>query len=180
MCGAVEGVEVARSALHQLITVLCLSLLAVIIAVPRLLLNTMLIFAVYLLPASAFCVMVCFMMIAVIVSARFVLFGIYEDVYSIIFAQSARDGTYLQMGYQCFEPLFHIASFVLALDLIVELLRWQRAIVDHLIVLERMSCSLTTGKYVRQYIYSGDLTNFVAFVGMIFYWVGCLELVLVE
>ena len=96
--GAGEG---ARGAVHQLITVLCLSVLAVIIAVPRLLLNMMLIFAVYLLPASAFCVMVCFVMIAVLISARFVLVGIYEDVYSIVFAQSARCET-LQMGYQCF------------------------------------------------------------------------------
>lgn len=166
--GAGEGVEVARGALHQLTTVFCLSVLAVIIAVPRLLLNTMLVFAVCLLPASAFCVVVCFVMIAVLLSARFVLFGlilICDDVCSI--AQSARGGT-LRMGYQCFELLFHSAGFVLALDLILELLRWQRVIVDHLTVLERMLCSLTTGKYVRQCIYSGDpvvLTNFVAFVG---------------
>lgn len=54
------------------------------------------------------------------------------------------------------------------MDLILELLRWQRVIVDHLTVLERWLCSLTTGKFVRQCIYSGDpvfLTNFVVFVG---------------
>ena len=55
--GAGEGVGVARVAVHQLTTVLCLSALAVIIAVPRLLLNTMVICAAYVLPASAFWVM---------------------------------------------------------------------------------------------------------------------------
>ena len=74
--GAGEGVEVARVAVHQLTTVLCLSVLAVIIAVPRLLLNTMVIFAACLLPASAFWVMVCFVMTVVLITARFVLFGL--------------------------------------------------------------------------------------------------------
>ena len=164
--GVGEGVEVARVAVHQLTTVLCLSVLAVIIAVPRLLLNTMLIFAVYLLPASAFWVMVCFVMIVVLITARFVLFGLILTLHDST-AQSAPHGT-IRMGNQPTEPLCHRVGFVLAVDLILELLRWQRVIVDHLTVLERWLCLLTTGKYVRQCIYSGDqvfLTNFVVFVG---------------
>ena len=71
-----EGVKVARVAVHQLTTVLCLSALAVIIAVLRLLLNTMVIFAAYLLLASAFWVMVCFVMITALITAMFVLLAL--------------------------------------------------------------------------------------------------------
>ena len=162
--GVGEGVEVARVAVHQLTTVLCLSALAVIIAVPRLLLNTMVIFAAYLLPASAFWVMVYFVMITVLIT---VLFGL--PTLCSMFALAARHVTFkCRSGNQCTEPLCDNTGFVLAVDLILELLRWQRVIVNHLTVLERWLCSLTTGKFVRQYIYSGDpvfLTNFVVFVG---------------
>ena len=162
--GVGEGVEVARVAVHQLTTVLCLSALAVIIAVPCLLLNTMVIFAAYLLPASAFWVMVYFVMITVLIT---VLFGL--PTLCSMFALAARHVTFkCRSGNQCTEPLCDNNGFVLAVDLILELLRWQRVIVNHLTVLERWLCSLTTGKYVRQYIYSGDpvfLTNFVVFVG---------------
>ena len=169
--GAGEGVEVARVAIHQLTTVLCVSVLAVIIAVPRLLLNILVIFGAYLLLASAFWVMVCFVMIAVLITARFVLlFGsTLAIVHQYSIALSAHHVTLRsRSGNQCTEPLCDSAGFVLAVDLILELLRWQRVIVDHLTVLERWLCSLTTGKYVRQCIYSGDpvfLTNFVVFVG---------------
>ena len=101
--GAGEGVEVARVAVHQLTTVLCLSALAVIIAVPRLLLNTMVIFAAYLLPASAFWVMVCFVMITALITAMFVLLALPTLCSS---ALSARHVTLRsRSGNQYTEPL---------------------------------------------------------------------------
>ena len=153
-----EGVEVARGAVHQLITVLCLSVLAVIIAVPRLLLNTMLVFAVCLLPASALCTVTCFVLITVILTARVVL-----SLLQLLFGPKSpsSDGK-LRMGYKSYD--LH-TGFVLAIDLILELLRWLRDIVYYLTILERMICSLTAGKHVRQYLYSGNFVkNFVAFI----------------
>ena len=163
--GAGEGVEVARVAVHQLTTVLCLSVLAVIIAVPRLLLNTLVIFGAYLLPASAFWVMVCCVMITLLITAMFVLLALPTLCSSSL---PARHVTL--SGNQYTEPLCDtgVRFFFSAVDLILELLRWQGDIVNYLTVLERWLCSLTTGKFVRQCIYSGDpvfLTNFVVFVG---------------
>ena len=157
-----EGVEVARSAVHQLITVLCLSVLAVIVAVPRLLLNTMLVFAVCLLPASALCAGTCFVLITVILTARVVL----SLPQPLIFGPKSplSDGKPRLMGYESHD--LH-SGFVLAKDLILELLRWLRDIVYYLTILERMICSLTAGKHFRQYLYSGNLLvikNFVAFI----------------
>ena len=101
--GSGEGVEVARVAVHQLTTVLCLSALAVIIAVPCLLLNTMVIFAAYLLPASAFWVMVCFVMITALITAMFVLLALPTFCSS---ALSARHVTLRsRSGNQYTEPL---------------------------------------------------------------------------
>lgn len=121
-----EGVGVVRGAVRQLITVLCLSLLAVMVAVSRLLLNTMLIFAICLLPAGAVCVLICFVLIALILFPN-VFLGEFKN------------------------QLCDIAGFVL---------KSLGVIVDYLIVLERMLCSVTTGKYVRQYIYSADTEDF--------------------
>ena len=166
--GAGEGVEVARVAVHQLTTVLCLSALAVIIAVPRLLLNTMVIFAAYLLPASAFWVMVCCVMITVLITAMFILLALptlCSSALSACHVTLRSRSRNLPTEPQCDTG---VTVFFSTVDLILELLRWQRVIVNYLTVLERWLCSLTTGKFVRQCIYSGDpvfLTNFVVFVG---------------
>ena len=158
---ASEAVEIARAAVHQLITVLCLSALAVIIAVARLLLNTILVFALCLLPASALCAVTCFVLITVILTARVVL---SLPVFLIGPKSPSSDGKPRLMGYESHD--LH-SGFVLAKDLISELLRWLRDIVYYLTILERMICSLTAGKCVRQYLYSGNslvIKNFVAFI----------------
>ena len=154
-----EGIEVARGAVHQLITVLCLSVLAVIIATPRLLLNTMLVFGVCLLPVSALCAMTCFVLIAVILTTRVVL-CLLEP--ALLGPKSSSSDHKLRMGYKGYD--LHTGSFVLARDLITEQLRWLRDIVYYLTILERMICSLTAGKYVRHYIYSHVVKNFVTFI----------------